>query len=227
MPPVDKTPAWDNDDGDDFEIPEDEWQPRGANAHLEGISRVVKKRADGVPGAAAPGGNRGASRRAGSGGRPMRTRPGQASRAFTGPMDTPRVDNDLPATPNRNGGRGNNVRNNAGGRGNGGGNRAPNGAPKQFGAGNTPAVRTGGNTGDGRTGNGGGGGGNNGGGNGGNKRRTNNIDNGNRSADANGNRAPVAPRPQGGERPPQQRNRRRNNQRRRPDGVAGTEPAGE
>ena len=222
MPPVDKTPAWDNDDGDDFEIPEDEWQPRGANAHLEGISRAVKKRADGVPGAAVPGGNRGAARRSGSGGRPMRTRPGQANRAFTGPMDTPRVDNDMPPPSNRNAGRGNGARGNGtqrnGTQGNsGGGNRRPQGGPKPFGVGNTAAVRTGANTGDGR----------NSSGNGANQRRSNNMDNGNRSADANGNRAPVAPRPQGGERPPQPRNRRRNNQRRRPDGVAGTEPAGE
>ena len=230
MPPVDKTPVWDNDDGDDFEIPEDEWQPRGANAHLEGISKVVKKRSDGVPGSAAPGGNRGASRRPpGAGGRPMRTRPGQASRAFTGPMDTPRVDNEMPVTPNRNGGRGNGGGRNGAGRnggagnrtGNATGNRRPNGGPRPFGSGNTAGART--DRGEG--GAGGGNGGGNSAGNVGNQRRSNNGDSGNRSADANGNRAAVTPRPQGGERPPQQRPRRRNNQRPRPDGVNGSGPA--
>ena len=212
MPPVDKTPSWDNDDGDDFEIPEDEWQPRGANAHLEGISRAVKKRADGVPGASAPGGNRGAPRRTGSGGRPMRTRPGQATRAFTGPMDTPRVDTEMPASTNPNGGR--NSRN-----GNGG-NRRPNGGPKPFGAGNTNGPRTGTVAGDNRNA------GRNRGGNVGNKRRVDSGDGTNGAADANGNRAPAAPRPQVGDRPAQPRNRRRSNQRPRPDGAGGSNTGG-
>ena len=216
MPPVDKTPSWDNDDGDDFEIPEDEWQPRGANAHLEGISKAVKKRADGAPGLGAPNGNRsanrgansgsGAGRRSGAGQRPIRTRPGQGARAFTGPMDTPRVDSDAPATtPNRTGGRGPS-----------GGNRSPGGPrndnnrnPNNRGSG--AKRRSGGNQTSNQT----------------------NTQAGNRSVEIDGNRAPAAPRPQGGQRPPQQpNNRRRNNQRRRPDGGGSSgggsvEPAGE
>ena len=58
---------------------DDEWQPRSANAHLEGITRVVRKGDGGAP---AGGGKRGAFNKS-------RVRAGRAP-AFTGPMDTGR-----------------------------------------------------------------------------------------------------------------------------------------
>jgi 23S rRNA pseudouridine2605 synthase len=103
----------DNESDDDFEIPESEWQPPGANAHLEGITRSVRKRAPGLPnlgpGAGGPrgpgqgnknrrftggpnkgpgfGGNAGGF----AGGPRQRRGPGPAT-AFTGPMDSVRPD---------------------------------------------------------------------------------------------------------------------------------------
>jgi len=58
---------------------DDEWQPRSANAHLEGITRVVRK---GEAGAPAGGGKRGGFNKS-------RVRAGRAA-TFTGPMDTGR-----------------------------------------------------------------------------------------------------------------------------------------
>ncbi len=126
---------------------DDHWQPRSATAHLEGITRLVRKqiRAERGQPTGAPGSGAGKRRRGNpAGGGPAKFGRKPVVSAFTGPMDSTRVD---PGTtggmgmPGANRGRrpphrnnaGNNSGANKGAVGNGGGNT--NGAPRRGGQG--------------------------------------------------------------------------------------------
>lgn len=79
---------------DENDLSDDQWQPRSATAHLEGITRQVRTaiRAErGQPAGGAKSGNR-RGRQPGQG--------GKALRSFTGPMDVKRVDPEGGPPPN-------------------------------------------------------------------------------------------------------------------------------
>ncbi len=97
---IDKTLKRQNDGLDDSVTDDDAWQPKSATAHLEGITRLVRKAARIERPAGGP--NAGRGRRPGGqhnggqgNGANAGRRPRQANKAvpsFTGPMDSKRVD---------------------------------------------------------------------------------------------------------------------------------------